>query len=217
VTLAASDADRPLVDGGLPAGFSVAFAAEPCADAAVRFAARRLAADERLVDVAAPEAWRRSPWPAADELFGVAAPGPDATVLVVDPLARRRDDAADALAEIGAPTVAAERLLRRDLERAGIVAFLEPGFPALLPAAAAAGRLVIVTETRPLFGWQDGLDCLVAAGTAEIVALAAAVVRRPWAFDGVRAMARLAARPYRASELYARLAFDVSRAVGDSR
>ena len=211
MTLAASDADRPLVDGALPAGFSVAFAAEPCADAAVRFGARRLASGERLVDVAALDAWRRSPWPAGDELFGIAAPPRGAPVLVIG----EGDEGAAIRAALGAGAVVAERLRRPELERAGTVVFLErAALPALVPAAAAAGRLVILLASAPLFGWQDGIDCLVARDARDVTALAAAAARRPWAFDGLRAMARLAARPYRASELYGRLAFDVSRSVG---
>ena len=196
MTLAAAPDDRALVAGALPDGLSVAFAAEPAADAAVRFGPRRLAAGERLVDVRAPDAWRRSPWPAGDALFEIPPPPPDAPVLVVG-------------------GTGADRLRRSDLERAGTVVFAgAAGFPALLPAAAAAGRLVILLETEPLFGWQDGIDCLVARDASEVTALTAAAARRPWAFDDLRAMARIAARPYRASELYARLAFDLSRSVG---
>ena len=212
MTLGASDEDRPLVEGPVPDGLTVAFGAEPAEGATVRFATSRVAANELLVAPEGDRLWRRSPWPAADALFDLASCEPSAPTLVVGP---RREEAVGALRELHVDAIGADRLRRDELERAGIVVFVEEhGFPAVLPAASAAGRLVVLLETEPLFGWQDGVDCLVAPDVANLARAVAAAVRRPRAFDSLRAMARLAARPYRASEFYERLALDVSLGVG---
>jgi hypothetical protein len=109
----------------------------------------------------------------------------------------------------------ADRLRRADLESAGTVVYPdEDGFPETLPAVAAAGRLTVLRAATPAFGWQDGIDCLVALDSNELVVLAQAAALRPLAFDALRRMARLAARSSRASDVYARLAFDVSVGVG---
>jgi hypothetical protein len=218
VTLVASAEDRPLVEGAVPDGFSVAFADEPADAATVRFAATRVAAGELLVAPDGADLWRRSPWPAADALFAMAPAAPDAPTLVVSPRRARRDEAVGALLELDVKALGADRLRRPDLEGAGAVVFLEEaGFPVLLPAVAAAGRLAVLPATDPLFGWQDGIDCLVATDLSSLARVVAAAAGRPRAFDPLRAMARLAARPYRASALYARLALDVSLGVGVRR
>jgi hypothetical protein len=212
VTLVASADDRPLVDGVVPEGFGVAFGAEPADGATVRFAAERVRPGELLVAPGGDGLWRRSPWPARDALFELAAPEPSAPVLVVG---ARSEEALDALRALDVAAVGADRLRWHELERAGTVVFVEAGgFPPLVPAAAAAGRLVVLLDAEPLFGWQDGVDCMVATDAAKLARGVAAAVRRPRAFDALRAMARLAARPYRASDLYARLALDVSLGVG---
>ena len=96
--------------------------------------------------------------------------------------------------------------------RAATVIFLDDGgFPALAPAACAAGRLVILQRPEPLFGWQDGVDCFVADDDRAVV-IAQTAARAPQAFDAVRSMSRLTARPHRASEVYERLALDLSSA-----
>jgi hypothetical protein len=218
VRLVASAEDWPLVDGAVPDGFSVAFGAEPADGATVRFSATRVAAGEVLVAPDGADLWRRSPWPAADALFAMALPAPDAPTLVVSATTARRDEAVAALRDLNVEALGSDRLRRADLERAGTVVFLEAaGFPVLLPAAAAAGRLVAMPETEPLFGWQDGIDCLVAKNLWSLTTAVTAATRQPRAFDPLRAMARLAARPYRASALYARLALDVSLGVGVGR
>jgi len=214
VTLVASAEDRALVDGVVPEGFSVAFGAAPADGATVRFGADRMAPGELLVAPDGGDLWRRSPWPGADALFALAAPEPSAPALVVG---ARSEDAVVALRGVEVEAIAADRLRREELERAATVVFVEGrGFPPLLPVAAAAGRLVVLLEAEPLFGWQDGVDCVVAADLGKQARAVAAAARRPRAFDAVRAMARLAARPYRASDLYARLALDVSLGVGRS-
>jgi hypothetical protein len=215
VTLVASAEDRWLVDGVVPGGLTVAFGAEPAEGATVRFAAERTTAGELLVAPDGRGLWRRSPWPAADALFDIAPAGPSAPTLVVGPKRAVRDEALDALRKLNVDVLGSDRLRWRELEGAGTVVFLEEqGFPMLLPAAAAAGRLVVLPEIEPLFGWQDGVDCLVATDLANLARAVAAAARRPRAFDALRGMARLAARPYRASDFYARLGLDVSLGVG---
>jgi hypothetical protein len=217
VTLAASAEDRPLVGGVVPEGLTVAFGDEPAEGAAVRFAGDRLASSERLVAPRADGVWRCSPWPAADDLFDLAPPDAEARTLVVDPQPGRRAEAGRLLREQGIDAVLAERLRRHDLEQAATVLFLDDSaFPVLVPAAAAAGRLVVVADVGPLFGWQDGVDCLVGTLLADLVRLAAAAARQPRAFDAPRALGRITARSYRASDVYARFAFDLSVGVGAS-
>jgi hypothetical protein len=215
VTLAASADDRLLVAGGVPDGFTVAFAREPAAGVTVRFGDARVTPGDLLVAPAGEDLWRRSPWPAADELFSLPRPGVEASTLVVDPVVARRDEAAAMLRVRGVDVVAAARLSRAELERAATVVFLDDtAFPALVPAVAAAGRLTILAGVEPLFGWQDGIDCLVGSDLARLAELVVLVGHRPRTFDPIRAMGRLTARPYRASDLYSRLALDVSLGVG---
>lgn len=215
MTLAASAGDRRLVAGAVPDGFTVAFAREPAGGAAVRFADARVVSSDLLVAPAGERLWRRSPWPAADDLFSLPLPGAEATTLVVEPVASRRDEAAAMLQERGVDVAVTARLSRAELERAATVVFLDDAaFPALAPAVSAAGRLPILPGVEPLFGWQDGIDCLVGPDLARLAELAVLAGRRPRAFDPVREMGRLTARPYRASDLYSRLALDVSLGVG---
>jgi hypothetical protein len=217
VTLAASAEDRPLVGGVVPEGLTVAFGDAPADGARVRFGAARLGSSELLVAPRAGDVWRCAPWPAADDLFDLDLPAGAARTLVVDPQPRRRAEAGRLLREQGIDAVLAERLRRHDLEQAATVLFLDDSaFPPTLPAAAAAARLVVVADVRPLFGWQDGVDCLVGARTPDLVRLARAAAARPRAFDALRAVARITARSYRASDVYARLALDVSLGVGVS-
>jgi hypothetical protein len=216
VTLAASAEDRPLVGGIVPEGLTVAFGAGPAEGATVvRFAGEARRSSELLVAPRADGVWRSSPWPAADDLFDLALPAAGARTLVVDPQPGRRGEAGRLLRDQGIDAVLAERLRRHDLEQAATVLFLDDAaFPATLPAVAAAGRLVVLPDVRPVFGWQDGVDCLVGARTPDLVRLAVAAAARPRAFDALRAMARITARPYRASDVYARFALDVSLDVG---
>jgi hypothetical protein len=216
VTLAASAEDRPLVGGAVPEGLTVAFGAEPAEGATVvRFAGEERSSSELLVAPRGEGVWRCSPWPAADDLFDLGLPGAEGRTLVVGGQARRRDESGRLLRDQGIDAVLADRLRRHDLEQAATVLFLDDStFPATLPAAAAAGRLVVLPDVRPLFGWQDGVDCLVAGRTADLVRLAAAAAARPRAFDALRAMARITARSYRASDVYARFALDLSLGVG---
>lgn len=211
---AASADDRPLVEGLVPAGLTVAFGVEPAEGAAIRFGARQLGGGERLIAPAGDGLWRRAPWPAADALFDLALPAADAPALVVDGDAARRAELGRLLEEHGVGARLADRLRRADLEVAGTVVFAsEDGFPETLPAVAAAGRLAVLRAATPAFGWQDGIDCLVALDANELVVLSQAASLRPPAFDALRRMARLTARASRASDVYARLAFDISAGV----
>jgi hypothetical protein len=219
VTLLAGQADHALVEGPTPDDLVVAFGDRPAEGGrVVRFAERRENRRDLLIAVRGADVWRRSPWPAADALFGMA-PAPDgAPVLVVHADRERRAEIADALRAHELPTLEADRLAVSELEAAGTVLFLDDeAFPAVAFAACAAGRVVILPNMEPLFGLQEGIDCLVARGDGEVVALVQAVLASPRAFDAVRAMARLAAAPHRASEVYARLALDVSLGVGVDR
>ena len=212
--LIASADDRALVEGATPEGLTVAFGIEPADEARIRFSAHALAG-ERLVAPSGPGLWRRAPWPAADVLFELPLPAPDAPALVVDSESSRRAEFGRLLREHGVGVRLAERLRREDLEAVGTVVYPEEtGFPATLPAVAAAGRLPVLRSPGAAFGWQDGIDCLVAADTNELVVLAQAAALRPLSFDPLRRMTRLTARAWRASDVYARLAFDVSVGVG---
>ncbi len=93
--LVASAVDGPLVEGATPEGVTIAVGEEPAENAAIRFGARRLGAAERLVAPSGEGLWRRAPWPAADELFELGLPAPDAPALVVDvdPFSARRGGA----------------------------------------------------------------------------------------------------------------------------
>jgi hypothetical protein len=215
--LVASAEDRPLVEGAVPEGVTFAFGDAPAEGVTIRFGTRRLALGERLVAPDGADLWRRAPWPAADELFELALPPPDASALVVDADPARRAEVGRLLQEHGVVARLADRLRRADLEAADTVVYPdEDGFPPTLPAVAAAGRLVVLREATPAFGWQDGIDCLVALDSDELIVLAQAAALRPVAFDPLRRMARLTARASRASDVYTRLAFDVSVGVGGS-
>ena len=212
--LAASAEDRPLVEGVVPEGLTVAFGAAAAEGATIRFGARRLGGSERLIAAAGEGLWRRGPWPAADSLFDLALPALDAPALVVDADGARRAEVGRLLEEHGVAVRLADRLRRADLEAAGTVVYpREDGFPETLPAVAAAGRLAALRAATPAFGWQDGIDCLVALDVNELVVLAQAASLRPLAFDALRRMARLTALVSRASDVYARLAFDISAGV----
>jgi hypothetical protein len=222
MSLLAGSEDRELVDGAVPPGLTAAFGDHPVTDAGdvlVRFADGSGQAGELTVATRGDGLWRRAPWPAADALFAVPDPtrADAACVLVVHADEARRAPLVEKLAAHGLSPSHAPRLRLADLLRAATVVFLDDGgFPPLAPAACAAGRLVIVQHPGPLFGWQDGVDCFV-ADDDRCVVIAQTVGRAPQAFDAVRAMARLAARPHRASEVYERLAFDLSAGVGRDR
>jgi hypothetical protein len=226
MTLLAADDDRALVDGAVPEGLTVAFGDE-AADADVRFASAGRAArtgggaggdaartGELTVAPQGDGLWRRAPWPAADALFDLAPPADGAAALVVGADEAPRAALCEKLAAHGLSPAHAPRLLLAELTGAAIVVFADDdGFPALVPAACAAGRLVILRCPAPLFGWEDGVDCFVADGDRAVV-LAQTAARAPRAFDVVRAMGRLTARAHRASDVYERLALDLSLGVG---
>jgi hypothetical protein len=212
--------DLELVEGAVPTGLAVAFGEHPAGggEALVRFAVRgRGDEDEPVAAPAGERLWRRSPWPAADDLFTLGLPADGSAVLVVHPDEQRRSAHAAKLAAHGLTPAHAPRLRRADLEAAATVIFLDDGgFPPLAPAACAATRLVILQIPAPLFGLQDGVDCIVADDDRSVV-LAQIAGRAPRAFDAVRAMARLSARAHRASDVYERLAHDLALGIGRGR
>jgi hypothetical protein len=219
VTLIAGPPDDAIVEAPTPDDLVVVFGDRPAEGGrVVRFAERRADRRDLLIATRCADTWRRSPWPAADALFGMRPAPDDAPVLLVHPDPEGRGQVAELLRSHDLPTLEADRLGLSDLQAAGTVLFLDSAvFPATAPAVCAAGRMLILPDVQPLFGLQEGIDCLVARGEGEVVELAHAVRASPRAFDAVRAMARLAAAPYRASDVYARLALDVSLGVGVDR
>jgi hypothetical protein len=219
VTLFASPLDRGLVEGELPDGFDVAFAASeaPSSGPVVRFAEKRMAAAELLVGSGRDDLWRWAPWPVSDDLFMLPPPRDDAPVLIVHKTEAWRERIVSAFADAGVDAHGAGRLDRRELEACGVVLFLDhEGFPPTAFSVCAAGRLLVMADVAPLFGLQHGIDCLIAAGEAHPLALAQAARHAPRAFDGIRRMGRLAAAAHRASDVYERLALDLSLGVGMS-
>jgi hypothetical protein len=220
MSLLASERDRELVEGTVPEGLTVAFAAYDAGDAetpVVRFGAERRDPAELLVATRGEGLWRRAPWPAADALYDAPAPADAGVVLVVHADGERRAEVGGKLEAHGLRPLPAPRLRRDDLLAAAGVVFLDDGgFPAPAFAACAAGRLVIVQCAAPLFGLQDGVDCFVADDDRAVV-FAQMAARAPHAFAAVRAMGRLAAMAHRASDVYERLALDVELGVGRPR
>jgi hypothetical protein len=217
MTLLVQGEDRALVDGVVPDGLTVAFgeASSPGgAGPVVRFASGPREPDELVVATRGDGLWRHAPWPAADALFAAPAPSDGGAVLVVHPDERRRGAVGEKLTAHGLSPTLADRLRLAELLSAAVVVFVDDeGFPALVPAACAAARVVIVQRAAPLFGLQDGVDCFVADDDRAVL-VAQAAVRAPQAFAAVGAMARLAAGTHRASAVYERFALDLSLGVG---
>jgi hypothetical protein len=220
MTLLASERDRELVDGAVPAGLTVAFGAYDAGEASepvVRFGAERREPSDLLIATRGDGLWRRAPWPAADALYDAPAPADPAAVLVVHPDGERRAEVGGKLEAHGLRPLPAPRLRHDDLLSVASVVFLDDGgFPEQAFAACAAGRLAIVQGRGPLFGLQDGVDCFVADDDRAVV-FAQMAARAPQAFAAVGALGRLAAAAHRASDVYERLALDVELGVGRPR
>jgi len=195
-------ADVVWLDGSAEASESSAASASPQA---------------RVIAQAGDGLWRRAPWPAADALFDLGPPDAGAGVLVAGGDEQRRDDLRATLTRGGVPVIARERLTIADL-RATAVVILPSAPEAPLPARAiavlAAGRLLVTARCRPAFGLQSGIDHLAAATNGEAARMAGAALRFPRAFSSLRAFARLAAAPHRASLVYRRLLADVALEEG---
>ena len=208
-TLGNADALALAGSGAQSGEYTVRFGAEgPDADVVwLDLAAERPVDGSRVIAQDGPGLWRRSPWPASDDLFDLHQPA-RATVLVVgegpvaDEVVGYLDDAARA-----------PRLTRPALEDAGIVLFAqEEGAPLPAPAFAvlAARRVLVVREPPVRFGLEPGVNHLAAETVAGTTELATSAVLHWDAFDALRAFGRVSAEPYRASTVYSRLAFDLA-------
>ena len=169
-------------------------------------------ASERLIAQAGDAAWRRSPWPAADALFELAAPlAGDA--LVVDFRPERLEVLGRLLGERALPARLERALTIERLKSAAVVIF--PTFPGEpLPAEAmqvlAARRVLVTGLCEPSFGLISEVDWFPGEREDDLVQYAEAALRSPRAFELPRAMGALAARPHRASLAYARLAGELA-------
>jgi hypothetical protein len=167
-------------------------------------------AAHRFAAPAGDDLWRRAPWPATDALFDLPAP-PGLTVLLAGPPGPMRASIAERAAARGVPLEPVARLDLAGLSRSAAVVLADaPGgaLPARAPAVLAAGRLLIVPRLGTAFGLQDGLDHLEFSDVDEAVTLVEAFRTAPDAFARMTLWGRVAARPHRASVVYARLAFD---------
>lgn len=162
---------------------------------------------DRVIATGGEHLWARAPWPVRDELFDLPAPS-GAGVLVVEADEDARGAALTELRGRGLEAESAERLTAAALERAAVVLHgVRPARP--LPgdafAVLAAGRLLI-GRGEPAFGLHAGIDHLSAEGFGPAADLAQAALADAPAFAAIARFARLAARPHRASLVYARLA-----------
>ena len=152
--------------------------------------------------------WRRLPWPAAEAAFELP-PNPSGGVLVSGPGAA---EVVGALERRGRLAALAERPGLDDLRAAAaVVLWDEAGspLPARAPAVLAARRVLIAPSGEPAFGLQSGIHYLAADSVEQAAEYADVAVTYPKAFASLRAWARVAALPYRASALYARLVTDL--------
>lgn len=157
--------------------------------------------------------WRRAPWPARDDLFDEPAPRHGDRTLVSGGTAAVRRELSAELRGAGAEVDETQRLTRADLLAAATVVLPEaPGsaLPALAPAVLASGRLLVTFRAEATFGLLAGSDHLQGDTTRELVELALAAARFPYAFTGMRALARAIAERHRASRVYRRLLDDLA-------
>ena len=160
----------------------------------------------RLIAQGGAGLWRCAPWPVRDELFELAAPA-ERNVLVVGD----EPDRSQVSGHLDQP-LEADVLERRDLEEAAVVVFAQPdGRPLPAPAFAvlATGRMLVLRKPSVSFGLLPGIDHLSARTGAGAAELATAAVHHWEAFAAVRAFGTVAAKPHRASAVYARLAHDL--------
>ena len=160
--------------------------------------------------------WRCAPWPVRDDLFDIALPA-ERRVLVVGDEPHRRE-VSEWLDRFDGALLEADVLERRDLEEAAVVVFAQPdGRPLPAPAFAvlATRRILVVRKPSVSFGLLPGIDHLSARTAAGAAELAAATVLHWDSFAAVRAFGTIAAKPHRASTVYARLAHDLELANAD--
>lgn len=204
---------RPLVEGVVPAGLSVAFEdapAEALRAPVVRFGTAMRSAGDLLVAPEGERLWRHAPWPAADALFELPPPADAAPVLLVgEP--ERRAGVSHALREREVVVQEADRLRVPDLERSATVVMLADGsrFPPQAFAVPAAGRLLLLLAPARTFGLQHAIDCLLASDDAELVDLVDAAETYSPDFAVIRRVGRVSAYTQRASDVYTRLGRDI--------
>jgi hypothetical protein len=151
--------------------------------------------------------WRRMPWPVRDSVFDLEPPPDPGAVLVVGD-----ESVASRLRENGAAVDVAERLTLDGLRSAAVVVLLagHGALPAASIAVLAARRVLVADATAVTFGLQDGIEFLRAGSADEAVARADLARVHPGAVRSLRVMGARAAREYRASSLYPRLAADLA-------
>jgi hypothetical protein len=178
------------------------------AEADVRFAG---SGSGRLIGPAGDGLWRRSPWPARDELFDLEPPADPSAVLVVGDA---NGGVVDGLRANGVTVAVADALTLSALRGAAIVVLLggHGALPAQAPCVLAARRVLVTDATDVTFGLQAGIQFLLARHPGEAVERAGMAAAHPRATAGLRAMGAIAARPHRASIVYERLAADLQAA-----
>jgi hypothetical protein len=167
--------------------------------------------ERRLIAPAGDGVWRLGAWPAADALFELDPPAGDAGVLVAGGDPALRGECAGLLAGHDVEAESAERLTVDGLRRAAVVVLLaeQPNLPAEAPAVLAAGRTLVTGPCELCFGLAPGVEFLRADTGEEAAQFASIAFYERAAFDAMRVLGRLAARPQRASAFYARLLVDL--------
>jgi hypothetical protein len=170
----------------------------------------------RLIAPGGEGLWQTCPWPVADAVFDL--PSSDSgEALIAGGRQEEQEDLVRLLADLGVTARTAKRLTLEDL-RVATVVILPAGPHEPLPgrafAAPAARRVLVTGRCRPAFGLRAGIDYLPAAPADEAARVAAAVLRFPRAFEGLRAWGRLAAERHRASRAYRRVLVDIALEEG---
>jgi len=204
-------------DAGDPAHEAVTFSFGPEGRADIVFS-RNGAATEvvttggRVVATGSGATWRRLPWPVRDAIFDLPRATDPRAVLMVG---GDEPDVEVAMAE-ATRTSALPRHVREltvdDLAAAASVVFVrrfEEPFPPAAFAAAAAGRLLLMSRMARSFGLLDGIDYLASDDAGALGRWAGDAARHPDAFEEIRVWGRLAAERQRASLIYPRLVADL--------
>jgi hypothetical protein len=154
--------------------------------------------------------WRRAPWPVRDDLFELALPAERNVLVVGDEVDRGK--VSEHLDVLDGRVLGAGALDRDALEQAAVVVFAQSDrrpLPAPAFAVLASQRILVVRNPSASFGLLRGIDHLAARTAAGAGELAAAAILHWDSFAAVRAFGTIAARPHRASAVYARLARDL--------
>jgi hypothetical protein len=182
----------------------------------------------RLIATAGEGLWGQAPWPARDALFELPAP-PAALILVAGGSEEHRAEVAGKLADRGLPVSTAAELSVEDLAAASVVALLgdagaatpeapwaATAMPAEAPAVLAARRVLIAPRSGTTFGLHAGSDHLAFGTADDIVQYADTILTFPRSFEPFSVLGAVAARPFRASRVYARLADELRSAPRSS-